>query len=95
MSKFIVYRPPGGIGAYQTFYTVPQGKIFLLRSVSGTQGMRVNNLDTFDAGNNVFDTPIKFSAGDYFSAWANVASAIVRVSGVEEDLSVQAGRNFY
>lgn len=99
VSKLVVYRPPGGIGAWQTFYTVPQGKVFLLRSVSSEPGsnyIRVNGLDTFSGGvAEDFDPPIKFEAGTTFEGWANVAGKILRLIGVEEDLSVQAARNFY
>lgn len=94
-TKTIIYRPPGGIGAYQTFYTVPSGKVFMLKSIANpTNTVRVNNLDTYAAGEiQTFDQPTRYEAGNYFSAWANVAGAIVKITGVEEDLSVAAERN--
>jgi hypothetical protein len=97
-SRLIVYRPPGGIGLYQTFYTVPNGKVFLLRHVSSEPGsnvIRVNGLDTFSGGETQdFDPAVKFEAGTTFEGWANVAGKIVRLIGLEEDLSVQAARNY-
>jgi len=98
VSRLIVYRPPGGLGAYQTFYTVPAGKVFLLRHISsepGTNYIRINGLDTFSGGvAEDFDPPIKFLAGTVFEGWANAVGDIIRLIGVEEDLSVQAARNY-
>ncbi len=97
-SKLIVYRPPGGLGVYQVFYTVPPGKVFLLRHVSSETGanvIKVNGLDTFSGDiPQDFEPAIKFEAGTTFSAWANILGDIVRLVGVEEDLSVQAARNY-
>jgi hypothetical protein len=98
LSKLIVYRPPGGIGLYQTFYTVPQGKVFLLRHISseaGTNVIRVNGLDTFSGGQELdFEPAVKFEGGTTFAGWGNDASKLVRLVGVEEDLSMQAARNY-
>jgi hypothetical protein len=98
-SKFIVYTAPGGIGAYATFYTVPSGKVFLLRKISSGTGanlIRINGVDTFEGGTDEeFDPPIKYESGTAFGAWSLPIGTLYRLVGVEEDLSVQASRNFY
>lgn len=95
-TKFTVYRPPGGVGSYQVFYTVPTGKVFLLRGVTveGGNVCRVDGLDTFEGGTVDFDPPIKYPSGTQFSGFGNVAADLIKIWGVEEDQTVQAARNF-
>lgn len=99
-SRLIIYRPPGGIGTYAVFYTVPTGKVFLLRSIAITNNtVRVNGntseftvWETGDQLSEEYDPPIKYPSGTTFWAFQNVTSAYVRLVGVEEDESLQASR---
>lgn len=97
ISKFVTYTPPGGIGAYQIFYTVPQGMVFLAKMFKVINNtLRINGVDVLTSSSTdklEFDQAVKYPAGTTFSAFANVATALVHIHGIEETENLNKERN--
>ena len=96
-SKFITYTPPGGVGVYQVFYTVPEGMVFLAKMFKVINNeLRINGVGVLSSGTSDrldFDQPVKYEAGTKFSAFGNVATALVHIQGIEESQNLNKERN--
>ncbi len=95
-SKFIVFTPVGA-GGYTTFYTVPAGRVFLLKEVQtkATSGLRINGTEIMNGEEQVtFDQPIRYAAGTTFAS--NLGSAVTdftKLIGIEETEEINRERN--
>jgi hypothetical protein len=95
--KFIEYAAPAG-AAYQTLYTVPAGKVFMVRKVYCSNDDPAGNLEITGMGlfrantDMTFDVPVRLEAGATIRAW-KVSGELYKVQGIEEDQSLQASRN--
>lgn len=96
--KIITYEGTAGAGVYDTIYTVPDGKVFLVKKVylSNTSAagiMTITGMGTFYADTDLdFDPPVILRAGSQIRAWRNASGELYKVTGIEEDASMQASR---
>lgn len=94
--KHLQYSGTGGAGIMVTFYTVPTGKVFQLKSVKSSTGMTISaeGVGSWSDGDSAtFDVPITMESGKTLKGW-QAGTASVFAYGIEESAALAAKRNY-